>query len=71
MSVLENELGEEYYFSAPHSKDVESQFLKIHKKDTIFSDIFDKCEPLLKRLVSNPGGKICADTEDFTPEIGQ
>lgn len=44
LSVLENELGEEYYFSAPHSKDVESQFLKIHKKDTIFSDIFDKCE---------------------------
>ncbi|MGM9579929.1 MAG: LicD family protein, partial [Anaerovibrio sp.] len=37
LSVLEAELGKEYYFSAPHTKGVESQFLKIHKKDTTFS----------------------------------
>lgn len=32
-------------------------------------DIFSKCEPIMKRIVSKLGGKICADSEDFTPEI--
>lgn len=44
LSVLEAELGDEYYFSAPNSKYVNSQFLKIHKKGTIFSDIYDKSD---------------------------
>ena len=53
-----------------------NDYLQAYGVKTLFyiafaPDIFDKCEPLLKRLVSNPGGKICADTEDFTPEIGQ
>ena len=66
IELCELDLGDEF----------SNDYLQAYGAKTLFyiafaPDIYDKCEPLLKRLVLNPGGKICADTEDFTPEIGQ
>ncbi len=33
------------------------------------ADIDGKCKLLLKKMIDILGGKMCADTEDFTPEI--
>lgn len=41
IKIMNEELGEYYEFSYPNSKNVEYPFLKIHKKDTKFIELFD------------------------------
>ncbi len=40
ISVLKEELGNEYDFSAPNSSCVDTPYLKIYKKDTYFPEVF-------------------------------
>lgn len=60
----ELDMGDEFSNDFIRGLNTQSLFYITFKKD-----IYDKCLPILKNILSELGGKICADSEDFTPEI--
>lgn len=51
-----------------------NQFLKEHEVKALFfvtlpSVSFEKCEKVMRKIVSANGGFFCADTDDFTPVV--
>lgn len=51
-----------------------NQFLKEHGVKVLFfvtlpSVAFEKCEKVMRKIISANGGFFCADTDDFTPVV--
>lgn len=51
-----------------------NQFLKEHEVKALFfvtlpPIAFEKCEKVMRKIISANGGFFCADTDDFTPVI--
>ncbi|SDB03779.1 hypothetical protein [Eubacterium oxidoreducens] len=61
---LETDLRDEY----------SNRYLEEHKIHSVFyisfrPEEYDRCEPVMKEILQGLGGRICGDTDDFTPVL--
>lgn len=60
----ELDMGDEFSNNFVVEVAAKSIFYVSYKKE-----ISEICEPMLRQVLAKLGGRICADSEDFTPEI--